>query len=258
MAQYTLTYSPRSKGWTSFFSYYPDWMVGLNTYLYSFKDGDIYKHNVNPVRNNFYGVQYNSTIQTIFNENPIQAKMFKTIEIEGNSTWEADMQTDLNTGFIDPGFYLKKEGAWYSYIRRYENEFNIDLISAQGIGPAVTVTPLPPLGPPYTVTFANPIDSMLSDGDILFIGNSTTADPLIVGIITSHTTTSVTVTALAPPPVGLVGTAPQPGDFMLYMKSSIAESYGIRGYYLDVLLTNTESTQVEMFAVTSDVFKSYP
>jgi len=254
MAQYTLTYSPRAKGWTSFFSYYPDWMVRLNTYLFTFKDGDLYKHNVNPIRNNFYGVQYNSTIQTIFNENPIQAKMFKTIEIEGNTTWEADMQTDLGTGYIDPSYYLLKEGAWYSYIRRYENEFNVDLMSAQGIGPAILVSP----GPPYTVGFADPIDSILSDGDILFIGNSTTADPLIVGIITSHTTTTVTVTALAPPPLGLVGTVPVPGDFMLYMKNSLAESYGVRGYYLDVLLTNKESTQVEMFAVTSDVFKSYP
>lgn len=254
MAQYTLTFSPRARGWTSFFSYYPDWMVGLNTYLFSFKEGDIYKHNVNPVRNNFYGVQYNSTIQTIFNEAPIHAKMFKTLEIEGSSTWEADMQTDLGTGYIDPSYYSHKEGAWYSYIRRYENEFNIDLRSAQGIAPALSVS----VGFPMTVTFAVPIDSILTDGDILFIGNDPVADPLIVGIINSHTTHSVTVNALSPPPVGTIGTAPVQGDFMLYMKNSLAESYGIRGYYLDVLLTNTESTQVEMFALTSDVFKSYP
>lgn len=254
MAQYTLTFSPRAKGWTSFFSYYPDWMIGLNTYLYSFKEGDIYKHNINPVRNNFYGVQYNSTVQTIFNENPIQAKMFKTIEIDGNTTWEVDMQTDLGTGYIDPSFYEEKEGAWYSYIRRYENEFNIDLRSAQGIAPALSAS----VGLPLTVTFADPIDSILSDGDILFIGNDPVAEPLIVGIIDSHTTHSVTVNALAPPPVGSIGTTPVQGDFMLYMKNSLAESYGIRGYYLDVLLTNKESTQVEMFAVSSDVFKSYP
>ena len=180
--------------------------------------------------------------------------MFKTLEIEGSSTWEADMQTDLGTGYIDPSYYSHKEGAWYSYIRRYENEFNIDLRSAQGIAPALSVS----VGFPMTVTFAVPIDSILTDGDILFIGNDPVADPLIVGIINSHTTHSVTVNALAPPPVGTIGTLPVQGDFMLYMKNSLAESYGIRGYYLDVLLTNTESTQVEMFALTSDVFKSYP
>jgi len=233
-------------------------MIGLNTHLFSFYQGDIYKHNINPVRNNFYGIQGQSTVQTIFNDAPIQAKMFQTLEIDGSSPWEVDVQTDLGTGFIDPTYFDQKEGAWFSYIRRYENEFNTELISAQGIGPAVTVVPLPPLGPPYTVTFADPIDSILSDGDILFIGNDPVLQPLIVGIITSHTTTSVTVTALAPPPVGLVGTAPNPGDFMLYMKSSIAESYGVRGYYLDTLLTNKETTQVEMFAVSSEVFKSYP
>ena len=74
----TITYSIWSKGWTSFWSYAPDWMVGLNSSFYTFKDGSIWKHNTNSTRNNFYGTQYKSTITTIFNDEPSQMKVFKT------------------------------------------------------------------------------------------------------------------------------------------------------------------------------------
>ena len=55
---YTLTYSQSSKGFPSFYSFYPDWMIGMNNYFYSFKGGNLYRHNVNETRNNYYGVQY--------------------------------------------------------------------------------------------------------------------------------------------------------------------------------------------------------
>ena len=33
---YTLTFdSGQVKGWTSFYSYFPDWMVGMNNYFFS-------------------------------------------------------------------------------------------------------------------------------------------------------------------------------------------------------------------------------
>ncbi len=35
---YTLSYSEGVQGWTSFFSFYPDWMIGMNNYFYTFKE----------------------------------------------------------------------------------------------------------------------------------------------------------------------------------------------------------------------------
>ena len=57
MPDYTLTYSENSNGWPSFYSYMPEYLVGLNNYLYSFSGGNIFQHNSNEVRNNYYGVQ---------------------------------------------------------------------------------------------------------------------------------------------------------------------------------------------------------
>ena len=32
MAEYTLTYSAGVEGWPSFYSYVPDWMIGMNNF----------------------------------------------------------------------------------------------------------------------------------------------------------------------------------------------------------------------------------
>ena len=67
---YTLTYSESVNGWPSFYSYFPDFALGMNQYLYSFKGGNLYRHNTNETRNNYYGVNYDSTITGVFNEQP--------------------------------------------------------------------------------------------------------------------------------------------------------------------------------------------
>ena len=58
MAEYTLTYSEGVKGWPSFYSFIPEWIQGSNNYLYTFNGGNIWRHNVNDSRANFYGTQH--------------------------------------------------------------------------------------------------------------------------------------------------------------------------------------------------------
>ena len=76
MANYTLSYSESAQGWPSFYSFIPDYMLGMNNYFYTFKGGNLYRHNVNETRNNFYGTQYNSKIQSVFNVSPLENKIF--------------------------------------------------------------------------------------------------------------------------------------------------------------------------------------
>ena len=72
LTDYTLTYDSdqRIQGWPSFYSYYPDWMIGMNNYFYTFYRGELYRHNSNTTRNEFYGTVYNSTVSTVFNTSP--------------------------------------------------------------------------------------------------------------------------------------------------------------------------------------------
>eukprot|EP01047_Picozoa_sp_COSAG01_P107628 COSAG01_NODE_36618_length_514_cov_2796.937349_2_plen_56_part_01 len=43
----TITYSEDSKGFPSFYSYCAEFLKGMNQYLYSFKGGNLWRHNTN-------------------------------------------------------------------------------------------------------------------------------------------------------------------------------------------------------------------
>ena len=89
-SEITLAYSPRAKGWTSRFSFVPEFGITSNSKFYTFKNGKVYLHNSNTAdRNNFYGVQYNSEVQVIFNDNPTFVSDWLSINYEGSEGWEA-------------------------------------------------------------------------------------------------------------------------------------------------------------------------
>jgi len=252
MAEQTLTYSMGANGWTSFHSYIPEWMTGMNSVFYSFKTGDIYEHHSNASRNKYYGVNYPSTVTAVFNDSPIDAKMFKTIELEGTDAWAVEVVTDLTTGFIDVDYFVKKEGVYYSNIRRYDTSQDLAQTSAQGIGACSNVTGTLP--GPITIEFTEPVSALLSIGDVAYIGTGAgiteigAVDAISNGVFPAVSTITIdTATNL-----------PVTTNFIMFLKNSEVESYGSRGYYAEVKLTNNLTTESELFALSAEVFKSFP
>ena len=95
----TLSYSDGVKGWPSFYSFLPDYLIGMNSYFYSFHQGQLYRHNTNETRNNYYGVQYNSKMTGVFNIEPQTIKLFKTMSLESDAAWGVtELITDLSVG----------------------------------------------------------------------------------------------------------------------------------------------------------------
>ena len=47
-------------------------------------------------------------------------------------------------------------------------------------------------------------------------------------------------------------------NYVMSLKNLVAESHGILGHYGVFTLTNTDTEAVELFAVKSEVMKSYP
>jgi hypothetical protein len=74
-----------------------------------------------------------------------------------------------------------------------------------------------------------------------------------IGPVTGFTRTSIEIDN-TPPLANPVNN----GDYILYIKNSVAESYGARGYYMQYELENGSNSRVELFSVKSNVFKSYP
>lgn len=259
MAELTITYGIDSKGWTSFHSYIPEWMIGMNSNFYTFYQGNMWKHYSNNVRNNYYGSQYNSKVTPIINDNPDATKMFKTITLDTNSPWDTTITTDLSTGFMDAAYYSLKEGDYYSYIRRVAGNIDIDLMSAQGIGNPSNVDNSG--APTLVFTFTFDVGSIVSVGDTLYAGTGCVVGPApdfildcsgyqSVGVITGITSNTITV--------GTAAITPTTADYLLYLKDAEAESYGARGYYMEVELENDSTSEVELFTISSEVFKSFP
>tara|TARA_R100000935_G_C2820532_1_gene159556 strand:- start:108 stop:857 length:750 start_codon:yes stop_codon:yes gene_type:complete len=249
MPNYTLTYSQDVKGFPSFYSYFPEYIMGMNQYLYTFKNGDLYRHNTNPLRNNYYNVQYNSTITSVLNDQPLQNKVFKTIELESDSSWGATFLTDLQAGSINASYFSLKEGSYFSFIRYNQNQENLNLRSTQGIGTCQTITGSV-AAPPLVIGFNFSVDSILSIGDTAY--KIAGGGIIELGPVTSISEDRRFVSVLVPI-ADAVG-----GDGIVYLKDPVAESYGMLGYYLEFTLTNTSTTATELFAVNSQVFKSYP
>ena len=269
----TLTYNPSSKGWPSFYSYFPEFIRGMNSYLYTFNGGNIWRHNTNSTRNRFYGQQYNSTITGVLNQKPLEIKLYKTLSYESNTDialysssvarWDAmALDTDLRVpgaGIVPVmtgDMFAEKEGEWFAYIRSLEDQVNWRLRSAHGLADSVTITGAGTAV--CVITFATPPGYILSIGDVAY-EMSAANNPIPIGSITAISNVvgafSITVNNTV---AGGSQINPTVGRLILYYKDSVAESYGARGYYLQFKLRSIATVPVELFAVSGSVMKSFP
>ena len=164
----TVSFSEVARGWTSFKSWFQEDGVSLNNEYYTFKQGDIWKHHSNEIRNNFYGQQYDSSVQVLFNEAPGIVKCFQTLNYEGSQskiTRDVDSNAELWDNELKEGWYVSqmytdlqegelqefedKEGKWFSQIKGVATEWlndgtagNIDTneFSYQGIDEAEAIS----------------------------------------------------------------------------------------------------------------------
>lgn len=96
---FTISFDEMANAFESFYSYYPEFYGCLNTKLFSFKNGQIWSHNNTSTYCNFYGVQGNAFITTVFNSGALDKKTFISLMETGNDIWECpviytQMETD--------------------------------------------------------------------------------------------------------------------------------------------------------------------
>ena len=164
-SQSTITWSERSKGWSSFKTFYPEQGLSINNEYYTWKNGSMWQHHSDTVaRSKFYGTSTSSgtypSVTTIFNDNPSSVKSFNTIHYEGSQGRIVENDSDNEFYNLDPeeGWYcesitsdlqegevlefIKKEGKWFNIIHGVATTLaNLDTseFSVQGIGQASTV-----------------------------------------------------------------------------------------------------------------------
>ena len=208
------------------------------------------------------------------NTEPVTNKVFKTISLEGTDSWGATFVSELqSTGFIEATFFEQKESDWFAYLRN-QGVVNINtpteaaqefpLRSANGIGNTNTIQTLSGyvlLNFPLTL----PIGNIPSVGDSVYFAVPVTfpteLTPIYIGYI-------YTITVDIPNSENFLqvlidtaggGVAPTASrNYIMTTKNLVAESHGILGHYGVFTLTNSSTEAVELFAVKSEVMKSYP
>lgn len=263
MASYTITYNDKVQGFPSFFSYSPEQIQGMNNRMYTFKGGDMYVHNPNnSPNNNFYDTQYNSTVSTIMNEDILDNKIFKTINLEGTHPWDITLTSDLqSTGYINADWLSKTENSYRGFVRNTGGDPTVPeelpLRSMEGLGISSSVTSLLAASTAYF-----PMDISLdnvSAGDAVYAAVGPAYDTLfLVGLVTF---TSFLPTAGVPvnnmtidTTTGVsIGTT---DHYFMISKSALAESHGITGHYGAITLTQDSTEDVELFVVEAEVMSS--
>lgn len=275
---YTLSYSEGVAGWVSFYSYYPDWMIGMNNYFYTFKGGNIYKHNVNESRNTFYQPWWNrvdnvtppsnslnaftpTSVTSVLNNAVLDNKLFKTIALQGDAPWSASLVTDLQaSGFIQQDWFEKKEAVYFGFVRNNQlGEF--ELRSLNGIGNSLTVADSGTSSAiiNFSISPLIFIGNIISVGDYVYFGHP---NPSFAGQVTDinidlpNGINQIVIDNAMLSPFSIP--IPSNVNFFFYVKNSVAESHGVLGHYCTFTLQNSYNSKIELFAVESNVMKSFP
>ena len=135
----TLSFDESVLGWTSLFSYKPNYITSLNSNFYSFKDGKVYTHHTGNY-GKFYGVTSDSTVELVLNFQPSVVKNFQTINYEGGLNWQVDSMISSSgdqsvsiTPYIPPSatslntLALLESNMFATNFKRKENKYFANL-----------------------------------------------------------------------------------------------------------------------------------
>ena len=232
----TWVYSDKNNGWLGRLNFNPESMLRVNNHFISFKNGEIWMHNQENVRNTFYGVESDSIFSFNFSQEPSTRKSFKNIEVEGTIAPDVELLTELNQGYINKADFERKEGdIFYAYVRNKNEVIDTALLSSQGIGNC-TITGL-------VLNFSFELDNVISVGDSVYNQNLQ-----LVGTILSKTANSLTLNA-----VNNINS----GDYVLCQKTQSIQNNDLLGRYMKVTCRFSSNTLQEIFAVNSVISKSF-
>jgi hypothetical protein len=250
----TLTFDEDIDGWTSFHSFQPEDILGMNNRLFTWKDGELYEHHrEDATRNEYYGTVYPSQISVVVNENPSVIKILKALKIEGTTAWDVDIDAYLTgtanpiSGSVAQTEFNLREGMWYAYARRNESSSHLDSKSTYGVGIVTGI-----VGSTLIITGDN---TSLSVGDTVQFFDPNDVNPSLTsaGTVSQIDRVAGGVELVLSSAAGI-----SVGDFISGVKSARIEGGGLRGYTIRLDLEATSEDKLELFAINSEVNMAFP
>jgi hypothetical protein len=119
----------RRKGYSSFYDWHPEWSIGVEEKMVSWKNGELWVHDDRSTYCNFFGVQYDCNITLPFNRNQIEKKGWKGLVQQSNVIWTCpEIYTQvMSYGNVPQESVLTvqdfrlKEGMYHASFRRDSN-----------------------------------------------------------------------------------------------------------------------------------------
>lgn len=258
MADYTLTYNdsvnPDGRGWTSFWSFIPDGMLQLNNEFYTFKDGQLYRHNASTVnRNNFYGVDYPSRVTVVMNDSPSEVKVIKTLSQEGTAPWDAVIrafesdQDEYRESALVGARFDEREGMWYAYVRKAESGTTLGAGPFYGIGTLTNVT-----GADFTLGGFSRLPMNLAAGDLIYKEGG-----ILLGTLVDREINSGDLRIGIDDSGGGDVSQGAAGNYIYGAKNARIDGAEMRGYVFEIALENNDTVKRELFSVNGEVIKSH-
>ena len=245
-------------GWVSRYTFYPTNYANQNNLMYSclWNDPDtdndfdqqlFWAHDANQY-NTFYGQVGASVVEYVSKISPSVVKVFDAMSYEGSSNlWDVtNITTDLGAN-ANVLAWVEKEGSYYACITRDEN--GTKHINTVGVVESATT---------QSITFQNKINNvpLPANADLLAIGTdgasaiiSSSSNPVEVEALTSAFTLSTKAANVSVESVSN-------GTTIVAITAAAANSDPVRGHFAQIRMTNTVTTQHELFCINTVITPS--
>jgi len=118
--------------WSSFYSFTPENYCALGDEVVAFRNGSIWIQDKDAIHNRFFGTQYTTQIQPVFNMQPDYLKVWnscilKQKQDDNANNWEAIDITNDNgqRSRLKQGSWVKKGEHWYGAFKRDMNDLTV-------------------------------------------------------------------------------------------------------------------------------------
>jgi hypothetical protein len=249
---FTVAYDTDNKVWNTRYSYFPERIASLDDTLYTFKGGTMYVHDSTANRATYYGTGYGSVVEVISNNNASLVKSYESLSLEGTSPWAVTItNTDQSTSILSADFN-QREREWFAYVPRdtSANTGTATITSLSGSSEVFVLGNVATGGVSgSTITFTTNV------GDIAFpIGGA-----LYKVSGSTLVTLNLTVTSInAAKQIGasLLIAGVNDGDTIVVLANAGIEGDQLRDYYAKINLTNSSTSEIELYAVNAVYAKS--
>lgn len=236
----TIAYSTTKEFWMTRYSFIPEMYAHIHNRFFSFEAGQMYRHNVNTTRNNFYGNQFTSTIDVVSKQSPSMVKAYTAMSIEGNDTWSGTVENVTQTTNITEAMFEEKEGMYYTNIPRGIAANASDSIGTERVVLGVVASQA---NSNKEITFTSRISNLpfgLGDQVKAITGSAEAATNKSIESIKDRKTIVVDED-----PGNLVGST------LLALSSDVINGEVLRDYYAKFKLVNDNTSAIELYGVNA-------